>query len=297
MHHRACLQGMGRILFWSFFFAVVSVPAHALELTWTGCDITKQAFMQEIADAYQKKTGIAIRISGGGATKGIRAAAAGTSDMGGTCRDWVGGPGNKSPLEADAELVQVAWDALVVVVNAANPIDDISLENLIKVHDGKIMSWKELGWDDKKIALVTRSEEHSGVGHMFRLLAFNDPHYVFKARSYEVKSSGPIEEKIAKITTAVGIDGISSARKTGLKILSMNGVKPTKENIASGRYPLFRPLYIAVKPNASRETREVIDFILSREGQQIISGEGTVNLEEGKALAPLWLEKAAKFNY
>lgn len=287
---------MGKIVSWLLFFSVACSPADALELTWTGCGITKNAFMQEIAEAYRKKTGTAIRISGGGATKGIRAAAAGTSDMGGTCRDWLGGSDNKHPREADAELMRVAWDALVVIVHPDNPVSNISLPDLKKIYDGRIVSWKELGGEDKKIALVTRSEDHSGVGHMFRLLVFNDPHYLFKARSFTVKSTGPLEKKIAKTATAMGIDGISSARKTSVKILSLDDVAPTKENIASGRYPLFRPLYMAINANVSKGSREVIDFVLSKEGQQIISEQGTVNLEEGKHLEPLWREKSEKFD-
>lgn len=286
-----------RVLLWVFLFAIMSAPAGARELKWTGCGITQNAFMQEIAAAYKKKTGITIQISGGGATLGIRAAAAGTSDLGGTCRNWLGGPDNKHPLEADAELVQVAWDALVVVVNRDNPINDISREDLLKIYDGKIVSWKKLGGKDQRIALVTRSENYSGAGYMFRLLVFNDPHYVFKARSFKVKSTGPLEKKIAATATALGIDGISSAKKTKLKILSLNGVAPTKKNIASGHYPLFRPLYIAVNAKADKETRKAIDFILSKEGQEIISAQGTVNLEEGKALEPLWREKIAKIAY
>lgn len=297
MQQRIGTRGMGRILLWTFLFAVMSAPAGARELRWTGCGITQNAFMQEIAAAYRKKTGITIKISGGGATLGIRAAAAGTSDMGGTCRNWLGGPDNKHPLEADAELVQVAWDALVVVINQDNPINDIRQEDLLKIYDGKIVSWKELGGKDQRIALVTRSEDYSGVGYMFRLLVFNDPHYVFKARSFKVKSTGPLEKKIAATATALGIDGISSARRTKLKILSLNGVAPTKKNIASGLYPLFRPLYIAVNAKADKETREVIDFILSKEGQEIISAQGTVNLEEGKALEPLWRKRTEKIAY
>ena len=290
-------RSLGKIFFWLFFFAVLSAPLRAFAVTWTGCGITKNAFMEEIAAAYQRETGIAVTVSGGGATKGIRAVAAGTSDLGGSCRIWLGGPGNKHPLEADAELVPVAWDALVVVVNAANPVSDISLENLKKVFNGKIISWKELGSEDKRIALITRSEDNSGVGYVFRQLMFNDPHYVFPARSFMVKSTGPLEKKISKTVTAMGIDGISSAKKTKLKILSLNGVAPTKENIASGRYPLFRPLYIAVRSDAGKETKGLVDFVLGRKGQKIISEQGTVNLEEGKALMPLWQEKSKKMTY
>jgi phosphate transport system substrate-binding protein len=269
----------------------VTSKTNAEELTWTGCGITKKAFMAEIAEAYQKKTGIKIRISGGGATKGMRSAAAGTSDMGGTCRHWLGGKDDKHPQEAAAELIQVAWDALVVIVHPDNPVNNITIDELRKIYGGEIISWKELGGPDKRIALVTREGKDSGVGHMFRRMVFNDPEYTFKARSYTVKSSGPLEEKIARTVTGMGMDGISSAIRSNVKILALEGVPPSKENIIAGKYSLFRPLYIAIGPESSPETKKVIDFILSTEGQVIVSAQGTVNLEEGKNLQPLWEKK------
>jgi len=292
---------VGRKLSLSIIVSLVFIVAtfqcvEAYELTWTGCGITKGAFMNEIANAYRKKTGNTIKISGGGATKGLRAVAANTSDLGGTCRDWLGGVADKDPREADAQLIQVAWDALVVIVHPKNPVNDITVEQLKDVYDGKLTSWNNLGGADKKIALVTRDGKHSGVGHMFRLLVFKNQQHDFMARSYIVKSTGPLEKKIARTPISMGIDGISSARKIKVKILSLNGISPTKVNIASGRYPLFRPLYVVVNKNANQKAKEVVDFILSSEGQAIISQQGTVNLGEGRALEPLWLEKAKHFN-
>ncbi len=265
-------------------------------LKWTGCGITKKAFMAELAAAYEEKTGIATKLTGGGATKGIRAASAGTTDLGGTCRHWFKDvKSDTHPDEKDAELVQVAWDALVIIVHPSNDVDDISLANLKKVLDGEITSWSKLGGADRRIGVVTRQGKTSGVGYMFRRIAFGDPDYTFKARALKVKSTTPLEKKVEKIKTAIAIDGISSAKKRKVKFLSLDGVAPSKENIAAGKYPLFRPLYLAVnKKNASPETRKFIEFALSPEGQAVIAQQGTVNLEEGKPLNALWDAKKAQ---
>jgi len=272
------------------FLLGLAALAHGAEITWTGCGITQKAFMAEIAKAYEAKTGTPIKLSGGGATKGIRAVSAGSSDLGGTCRHALAG----NPEEVNAELVQVAWDAIIFVVHPSNPIENITLADMKKVYDGEITSWKELGGPDAKIALVTRDESTSGVGYMLRSLVFNDPNYEFKARSLKVKDSGPLEEKVEQTPMALGADGISSAHKRQVKVISLDGVAPTKENIASAKYPLFRPLYVTINKNGSPEIRKVVDFMLSPEGQAIISAEGTVNLEEGKDLAPLWAAKNVK---
>lgn len=264
-------------------------------ITWTGCGITKKAFMSEIAKAYETKTGTKITLSGGGATKGIRTVAAGTSDMGGTCRHHLGTKANKNELEKKSVLTQVAWDAIVVIVNPNNPVKNISLENLKKIYDGEITNWKDIGGPDQRIILVTREGKTSGVGYMFRHLVYGNPNYEFKARSLKVKSSGPLEKKIETSAAAIGITGISSAKKRKVNSLSLDGAEPTKANISSGKYSLFRPLYVSVNESATPVIKKVVDFMLSDEGQQIISKQGTVNLKEGAALKVLWDKKKSGY--
>ncbi|MCU7891618.1 MAG: hypothetical protein KZQ78_08370 [Candidatus Thiodiazotropha sp. (ex Ustalcina ferruginea)] len=63
--------------------ALLPFSVQALELSWVGCGITRNAFMADLAAAYELETGISINIAGGGATKGIRAIAARQADIGG----------------------------------------------------------------------------------------------------------------------------------------------------------------------------------------------------------------------
>ncbi len=286
---------LGNTLVVAGLLCIATAAAAETQLSWTGCGITKLAFMAELAKAYEAKTGIAVKLSGGGATKGIRAVAAGTADIGGTCRHWLKGVGGSiNPEEQGAELVQVAWDALAVVTHPSNPVDSISTVNLKKVYDGKITNWSQLGGPDKRIALVVREGKTSGVGYMFRELVFDNPAYEFKALALKEKSTGPLEKRVEKTPGALAMDGISSARKREVKVLSIDGVAPTKDEIASGKYPLFRPLYLTVAKNgASPEAKRFIEFARSPEGQAIIAAQGTVNLKEGAPLKALWQAKKA----
>ncbi|MEG3641448.1 phosphate ABC transporter substrate-binding protein [Magnetococcus sp. PR-3] len=274
----------------------LAANATAAEVSWKGCGITKKAFMAEIAKAYEAKTGVPIKISGGGATKGIRAASAGTTDIGGTCRQQLMEGGAVHGEENNAVLTQVAWDAMVVIAHPSNPVENITMAQLKGIYDGKITNWKDLGGPNKRIILVTRNGKYSGVGHMFRMEVFGDKEYEFKARSLKVKSTGPLEAKVEKSASAMGVDGISSAKKRKVKFMSLDGVAPTKENIASGAYPLIRPLYLALNKNPTNpEAQKVMDFVLSAEGQSIISAQGTVNMSEGAALDAKWDMIKAKF--
>jgi phosphate transport system substrate-binding protein len=249
-------------------------------LTWVGCGITKKAFMEELAAAYQKKTGIEIDIAGGGATKGIRDVKSLAADMGGSCRYRLDTP------DESVELNPVAWDALVVIVNPANPVSNISMDQLRGIYLGEINSWKALDGPDQPIDLMIRKGKISGVGRTLRQLVFHDFDIEFPAADEVHKSTGPLEQAIEKNPWAVGVTGISSARKRNVKILDLEGHTPTFDNIRSGEYLLYRPLYLVLNrssPNYA-EALKFVDFAHSQEGRDVIRKNGVVPYLEAVSL-------------
>lgn len=276
-----------------FVLLVGMAAAEGDIMKWTGCGITKQAFMVEAANAYKKKTGTLISISGGGATKGIRSANTGEADMGGNCRPSL--PAKFSKEEGDVYLTVVAWDALVPIVHKDNPVNSISSSQLKKVLLGQITNWKDLGGPDKKIVVVARQGKVSGVGYMTRKIIFGDADVDYAADALLLRSSGPVENKIKSDVTAIGITGISSAKKRlqngeSLKVLSVDGNEATVDNIASGAYPTFRPLYLSTKGKPTGNVKKFIDWLVSDEGQKVVESVGTVSLRKGAGLK-------AKFKY
>lgn len=242
-------------------------------LRWAGCGITKKAFMAELAAAYKTLHGVEIVLEGGGATKGIRRTADRTVHLGGTCRAKLPGHG----AEISTRLNPVAWDALAVITHPENPVGDISLDQLRAVYEGEITNWRELGGPDQPLELLVRRGKHSGVGRMLRELVFNDYEKVFVSE-HIYKSSGPLEEAVESNRNAIAVTGISSARKRNVKQLALQGKAPTYENIQSGEYLLYRPLYIAFNPASDRygEVRKFIEFAHSRTGRDIIRRAGSV---------------------
>ena len=259
------------------------------KLRWTGCSITRVAFMTELATAYQQKTGVAITLSGGGATKGIRDTNSGAADMGGTCRPSL--PDEFPAEEGNVVLYQVGWDALIPVVNKETPVTNLTVAQVKDILTGKITNWKEVGGNDAKILVVAREGKISGVGYMTQGMIFQDKNTEHAKDALIVDDSGPLENKITVDKIAFGVTGVSSAKKKveegkNIKILTVNGLVATMENIASGTYPYFRPLYLAVNPKSPNyaEVKKFIDWTLSPEGQKVIEAAGTVNLARGKGL-------------
>ncbi len=285
MQLKKWLVGSGLLLVASLNMAATN------QLNWAGCGITKKAFMAELARAYEKKTGVKVNISGGGATKGIRNATRGSIDIGGACRVAM----DKHPEERNAYQIPVAWDALAVIVNKKNPVNSISFEQLQGVYLGKITNWKELGGHNAKIELYVRRGKFSGVGRTLRELVFANYNQTFPAATHVTKSSGPLEKGIVKNVNGFGTTGISSAKRRDVKILKLEGKAPTFENIKKGHYVLYRPLYLVTKGRSSSpEVKKFIKFALSREGMKIIRKAGTVPYADAIGLVMKQVEQAER---
>lgn len=251
-------------------------------ITWAGCGITKKAFMSELAKAYEAKTGTKVDLKGGGATKGIRQTAALKVDMGGSCRMSLPGA-DRSELHAG--LHPVAWDALAIIANKKNPVNNLTTEQIKKIYTGKITNWKQLGGVDAPIRLYIRKGKVSGVGYAIRQYIFKDSDFDFVTdKKYVVRSSGPLEKAVVKDPLAMAITGISSARKRNVKILNFDGKIPSYENVASGKYTLYRPLYLVTSASPSKRVKEFISFATSKAGRKIIRANGTVPYKDAPQL-------------
>jgi phosphate transport system substrate-binding protein len=249
-------------------------------IRWAGCGITKKAFMAELAAAYQEKTHVKVIMEGGGATRGIRESVALKIDIGGTCR---------MPLpefnhsELYSTVHPVAWDALAVIVHPDNPIESFTTQQIRDIYLGKITNWKQLGGKNAPIHLYVRKSKISGVGYAVRQYIFQDSGNDFQTK-YKVPSSGPLEKGIEKDPLAIGITGISSARKRNVKIAQFDGKSPTYENLRDGSYGLYRPLYLVTGPAPSQKVKDFLLFATSDEGRKVIRSTGTVPYQDALGL-------------
>lgn len=279
---------------------LAATPQDNKKLSWAGCGISKSAFMGEMAAAYEKKTGIKIDLIGGGATKGIRQVSSQTTDIGGTCRHVIEKEGSPMthPDERRVQLTPVAWDALVVITHKDNPVDTISSEQLRKLYKGQITNWKELGGNDAPIELYARKGKISGVGRTLRELLFYNYEEEFVA-THVVPSTGPLEKAMATNMNGIGTTGVSSARKLvknkTAKILKLDGKESNYENISTGQYVLYRPLYIVTNlQEKNPEVAKFVHFVSSEEGKAIMRKAGTVPYEDAVGLWLTYLDQQNK---
>ncbi len=270
----------------------VSPTSHAIskELRWAGCSISKLGFMQDLAKAYEAKTGVRIILEGGGATKGLRGVADQHLDLAGSCRLPLVLKNNDGSYtieesERAIKIVPVGWDALVVIINKNSPlIESISLDQLRDVLTGKITHWNQLGAKtDKPINLYVRAGMISGVGRTLRQQLFNDPQQAFSKQAISLPTSGKVEQAVVDDPYGLAVSGISSSRHQPVKMIRLNDVEPTMGNLKAGKYYLYRLLFLVVPENVKEqpELLGLVKFAHSVEGQQVIKSAGTLPYHQG----------------
>lgn len=235
-------------------------------ITWAGCGITNKSFMQELANGYGAKTGVQFELEGGGATRGIRDAAALKIDMGGSCRITLP---DTDPSEMHVTLYPVAWDALAIILHPDNPVNSLDMQQIRDIYEGRITNWKDLGGADAPLNLMVRTGKISGVGFAIRQYVFEDSEVDF-VTEHVFPSSGPLEQAVEKDPNAIGITGVSSARKRNVKIIGFDGMDASFANVRDGKYGLYRPLFLVTGPKPAPLVREFIAYATSEEGKQIL---------------------------
>lgn len=172
--------------------------------------------------------------------------------------------------EKDVELVYVpvGLEAFVFFVNENNPVDNLTTEQIRGIYAGDYTNWSELGGPDRIINPVTRL---SGSGSQSAMDSFMGD------KKIAMKSPFAITGASIGFSFRYYMDGIVGNKD--VKMLSLNGVYPSVENIQEGKYPIIAEFYAIYRADNTNENIPVlIDWILSEEGQKIIEETGYVRI-------------------
>jgi phosphate transport system substrate-binding protein len=246
-------------------------------ITGSGCSVSVPGYLSDIAKAYEKDTGVNVLVLGGG-VRGLTDLAEGRTDFAASCQS------KTSEDPEDFEYIIASWDALVFIVHKSNPVNSITPQQVRDIYDGRINNWKQLGGPDLNlISVITTTKGFGGIGEALEKYVLGGKRPEKQVNSTMQASSVAIWEQLVEdMPEGFASTGFGSARKRKVKMLKVNGVAPTRENIISGEYPFRRPLYIVVKKNARPEIRKFVDFILSKKGQKLISSYGMPSLSDLK---------------
>ena len=168
----------------------------------------------------------------------------------------------------------IAMDGICIIVHSSNPVTELSLAQLHDIFTGVIKNWKQLGGPDMPIVAISR-DTSSGTYETF-------DHFVMRKdkmdASIEYVSSNPqVHARVKTTTGAIGYIGVGflDAEVKGLKV---NGIMPSKQTVASGTYPMSRPLFLFTNgyPVLGTMSYKFCVFYLTEKGQEIIEAKGFV---------------------
>ncbi|MBR5258889.1 MAG: phosphate ABC transporter substrate-binding protein, partial [Eggerthellaceae bacterium] len=164
-----------------------------------------------LGEAFQMENdGITFTYNPTGSGAGVQAAQEERCDIGLSSRDL-----KAEELEAGLEATVLAYDGIALVVNPANGVSDLTLEQIAAVFTGEITNWSELGGEDGEIVLIGR-EAGSGTRDGFE--SITDTEAACKYRQ-ELTSTGDVIATVAQNPNAIGYASLASVGDT-VKVLT-----------------------------------------------------------------------------
>ncbi len=260
-------------------------PGKKTGLTVRGSD-TMVNLSAAWAEAFMKQDpGAAVSVSGGGSGVGISSILSGTIDVCNASRDITPEEKKKAAENGITPVeLNVALDGIAIIVNPANPIKEISIEQLRQIYTGEVTNWQPINGQDQKIIVLSR-ETSSGTYVFFQEHVLKKQDYTASARL--MPATAAIVESVASDKGAIGYVGLGYAvnAKNRVKVLPVKAheqspaVEATEDTVRAGKYPIARPLHCYTNGKPKGLTDQFLKFCLGREGQAIVREQGFVPLQ------------------
>jgi phosphate transport system substrate-binding protein len=178
---------------------------------------------------------------------------------------------------ADIQYTPMAQDGLLVATHkSVTGVRNLTTANLKAIYSGQVANWKALGGPDAEIVVLDRPEDESA-----KMLLRK--HYLGKdltnaPNAVVLKQEGELMTALENTPNAIGAFSYAQAmaKKMPVNHISLEGVAPTAENIAAGKYLMVRQLGLVTKTNPGPQTQSLLSFIQSTEGKKILQDQGFV---------------------
>jgi phosphate transport system substrate-binding protein len=176
----------------------------------------------------------------------------------------------------------VARDAFVFCVHADNPVTNLTVAQIRDIYSGRTTSWRAVGAALDAKLLPFQRNKNSGSQTMLERIMGDDP-IMPPMEEDRLGGMGDIFRDVADYRNRRGALGFSFRYYANemvadgrIRLLAVDGVAPTVENIRNGSYPLVATAYMVTARSRSANVRRVVDFMLSPEGQKLVEETGYV---------------------
>jgi phosphate transport system substrate-binding protein len=241
-----------------------------------------QPLSEELAEKFtEKNQDVNIEIQGGGSGQGIKSVQTGIADLGALSRELTA-----EEKSAASEVYVIANDGVAVIVNKKTKIDNLTLEQLKKIFTGEITDWSQVGGEAQPIVVVSR-EAGSGTRSAFTEITGvaskdangNDKDNTVKTAIIQ-GSTGAVMQTVSGAVGSIGYVSLGSLDDS-VKAIKVEGIEISEETVSSGTYKVSRPfIYVSAAAKPSPLVQSWIDFVLSDEGQKIVTESGFVTVNK-----------------
>ncbi|MCL2389059.1 MAG: phosphate ABC transporter substrate-binding protein [Elusimicrobia bacterium] len=248
-------------------------PAFANERIVAEGSTTVLPVMQRTAEVFMNQNpGVNISIRGGGSGVGINSLIGGRNDIAMSSRAI-----RDSELRTAAErgvnprATMVALDAIAVVVNNNNPVNNLTQQQVTDIFTGRITNWSEVGGESRAIVVISR-DTASGSFETFNELALRGQRQ--SRRAMMQASNQSVAQVVSTTPGAIGYVGLGYLDR--VKALSIDGIAPTAENVLNGAFPYARPLFVYTNGAPTGAAQRFLNFVQSAAGQRLAASLGYV---------------------
>ena len=223
--------------------------------------------MSALQEAYaEKEPDVTVTYDPTGSGAGITGATDKTLDIGLSSRKLKDG-------ETGVTATTIALDGIAIIVNNANPVQDLTIDQIAKIATGEVTNWKDVGGEDAPIVLIGR-EAGSGTRDGFESIVGVADKCQY---AQELTSTGAVITGVAANNGAIGYASLSALKDT-VKAVTVEGVACTEEAVLDGTYKIQRPFNFVINDSVtpSDAVQSFIDFATSAEAADLIRAAGAV---------------------
>lgn len=228
-------------------------------------------------EMYVERTeDVDVLVSGMGSSAGIESVSKGSSDIGTSSREL---------KEAEQALglvdTPVAFDAIAVIVNHDNPVQELTSDQVRRIFAGEITNWSEVGGPDWPIGLVNR-DEASGTREAFSKIIMGDTD--FYKGAVVLPGTGQVRAVVSEVEYAVGYISLGFVNED-VRAVAIDGVEASEASVVRGTYKIQRILHFFTMGQPSPASKDYMDYVLSPEIQDsVVRDAGFIPITAKEAL-------------
>ncbi|MDO9162844.1 MAG: phosphate ABC transporter substrate-binding protein [Methylococcaceae bacterium] len=211
---------------------------------------------------------VRIDVQTGGSSRGVNDARSGLADIGMASRAL-------KADETDLQAQTIALDGIGIILHSSNPVATLDKQQIIDIYTGKIVNWQAVGGRDAPITVVNKAEGRSTLELFLQFFGLKNtdvkPQVVIGDNQQGIKTVSGNPDAIGYVS--IGSAEYEAEHGVAIKLLPLDGIAASVENVRNQSFPLSRPLNLVTKTAPTGLIKTFIDFAHSEQVDDLIAAQ------------------------